>query len=163
MTSCVTPSSGSVCDLAEGRRGMRHAVCRREGGSTGWTAESQPKGASPPTPQSAMCHPEERGHPTATRPSMAQLRSPAPTTKAQRARSLGTSGGCSRVAPGLGLFPGFGSKATLPTRPPSAEEDSAGNVRPGASETLCPHASQGTGVSEAEEGGDVAFEPKGPP
>ena len=109
----------------------------------------------PLPPQSGTCHPEERVTPTATRPTGGTAGKRSTTTTAQRAPP-GHAWCCSQVTPGLGLFPGLGS------RPWSTELDSMGNVRPGASKTLGPLTAQITGVlCGRRREGNVESQPEG--
>lgn len=93
MTSCVTPSSVSVCDLAEGRRGVQRAVGRRASGFTerhcGITAQR-----SHPTPRLGRCHP------TATQPIGGTAGQPGTCDHGKLIPTLGTSRGRSRVTMG---------------------------------------------------------------
>ena len=151
MTSCVTPSSISVCDLAEGRRGMRSAVCRH----TERVVESAWRGRPQPTVR--MCHSEERWH---RQPTRGAARKPSTATRAQRAPAwscprLGLHTGDTWARP----FPGLGSWVTLPPRAQSTESNSMGSVKPGTSKSLGPLTAQVTGASVAEEDGNMGFEP----
>ena len=143
MTSCVTLSSISVCDLAEGRRGMRSAVCRH----TERIVESAGRGQ-------ASAHSQDV-------PLRGQVKPPAHRRHRREAHRhrRAPPWGCAQVTPGLGLFPGLGSWATLPPRAQAIDSNSTGSVGPGASKTLGPLTTQVTGASVAEEDRNMGFEP----